>query len=92
MRSASSWRSLSTFLAVPALKSSVRPRDEEFEQSFDELYALAWRAAMRILAEPAAAEDVAAETLTRAYVRWARMATFAAAWVARAATNLAIDG
>lgn len=47
---------------------------------------------MRILAEPAAAEDVAAETLTRAYVRWARMATFAAAWVARAATNLAIDG
>jgi RNA polymerase sigma factor (sigma-70 family) len=70
----------------------VASRDQEFELAFAELYALAWRAAMRILGEPAAAEDVAAETLTRAYVRWPRMATFAAAWVVRTATNLAIDG
>lgn len=67
-------------------------RDDQFAEAFGDLYALAWRAAMRVLDEPAAAEDVAAETLTRAYVRWPRMATFASAWVVRSATNLAIDG
>lgn len=67
-------------------------RDEQFEEAFGDLYALAWRAALRILDEPAAAEDVAAETLTRAYVRWPRLAPFASAWVVRTSTNLAIDG
>lgn len=66
----------------------MAPRDEEF----DELYAIAWHAALRILGEPTAAQDVAAETLTRAYVRWPTVAQFAPAWVVRTATNLAIDG
>lgn len=67
-------------------------RDEEFELAFTGLYSTAWRAARRVLGEPTAAHDVAAETLTRAYVRWPRMAPFASAWVVRVATNLAIDG
>lgn len=67
-------------------------RDEEFELAFDGLYAIAWRAALRVLGDPTAAQDVAAETLTRAYVGWPRMASFAAAWVVRVSTNLAIDG
>lgn len=79
-------------MAVKTLKRSVATRDEEFERAFDELYAMAWRASLRILGEPTAAQDVAAETLTRAYVRWPTVAPFAAAWVVRTATNLAIDG
>lgn len=77
-------------MAVKTLKRSVASRDEEFERAFDELYAMAWRASLRILGDPTAAQDVAAETLTRAYVRWTRAAPFAAAWVVRTATNLAI--
>jgi RNA polymerase sigma factor (sigma-70 family) len=69
-------------------------RDLSFTAAFDELYAHALRVALRIVAERAAAEDVAAEALTRAYDHWDRIGDAAArrvAWTVRVTTNLAID-
>lgn len=68
-------------------------RDESFEKAFDELFALAMRLAQRILGNAAAAEDVAAEALARAYADWPKVGRlpYRNAWVMRVAANLAID-
>lgn len=69
-------------------------RDPGFTEAFDELYASAFRVALRILGVRAAAEDVAAEALTRTYEHWERIGDAAGrrvGWTARVATNLAID-
>lgn len=69
-------------------------RDLHFTASFDELYAHAVRVALRIVGERAAAEDVAAEALTRAYDHWDQIGDVRArrvAWTVRVTTNLAID-
>ncbi|HLI56943.1 MAG TPA: sigma-70 family RNA polymerase sigma factor [Actinomycetota bacterium] len=55
-----------------------------------ELFVRAQRVARRIVDE-ASAEDVAAETLTRALVSWRRVRAYAQPWVTRVATNLALD-
>ena len=47
---------------------------EGFEASFDVLYRRAFLVARRIVPSPAAAEDVAAETMMRAYARWRKIA------------------
>lgn len=57
---------------------------------FPSLTAVAFRVAFRILGDQREAEDVAQETLARALVRWSRVHTYAAAWVATTASNLAI--
>ena len=44
----------------------------------------------RLLQDPTAAEDVAAEALARAWSRWARVSGYAEPWVARVAGNLAL--
>jgi len=62
-----------------------------FEEEFDHLYRLAYRVSFRLLGDRAAAEDAAQEALARAYVRWRRVEGYAAAWVSRVATNLALD-
>jgi RNA polymerase sigma-70 factor, ECF subfamily len=64
----------------------------EFEDEFDRLFGRAYAVAYRLTGDGAAAEDVAAEALTRAYVHWNRVRGFEyrEAWVARVATNLAI--
>lgn len=62
-----------------------------FDEAYVALFARAERVAGRILADAADAEDVAAETLSRALVRWHRIDGFPEAWVTRVATNLAID-
>jgi DNA-directed RNA polymerase specialized sigma24 family protein len=64
-----------------------------FEEEFDELFARAFAIARRLTGDPALAEDIAAEALARAYAAWRRVRTYEyrGAWVARVATNLAID-
>jgi RNA polymerase sigma factor (sigma-70 family) len=64
-----------------------------FEESFDALFRRAFVVGRRILADDAAAEDVAGETLTRAYVHWRKIGTqpWCEGWVVRVATNLALD-
>src|SRR4051812_3737333 len=65
--------------------------DASFDESFDELAAVAYRVAYRLLGSRAEAEDVAQEALVRAYARWRRIRGHAEPWVARVATNLALD-
>ena len=69
-----------------------RHGDASFDESFDELAALAYRVAYRLLGSRPEAEDVAQEALVRAYARWRRIRGHAEPWVARVATNLALDG
>ena len=64
---------------------------KDFEDSYDSMLRLAYRAAFRLLGERAAAEDVAAESLARAYSRWSSVSGHAEAWVVTVATNLALD-
>jgi RNA polymerase sigma factor (sigma-70 family) len=67
--------------------------DSSFEAAFDELFPRAVRLANRLLGDRAAAEDVAAEALARAYARWSRVGglPYRDGWVLKVATNLAID-
>lgn len=62
-----------------------------FEAVYDELFHAAYRVAFRILGSRVEAEDVTQEALTRAYLRWRKVQPYAAAWVSRVASNLAID-
>jgi len=64
-----------------------------FEDAFDALFRRAFLVARRILADAASAEDVAAEACARAYVHWRKIGgqDWREAWVARVATNLALD-
>lgn len=71
-------------------------RDEaeaEYEAAYPELFMAAMRLAYRILHDRDAAEDVAAETMARAYARWhhVRVLAHRQAWVLRVAANLSID-
>lgn len=66
-----------------------------FTTAFQELYPRALRLAQRILGNRAAAEDVAAEAMARAYAHWSVIGASAShrtGWVLRVTTNLAIDG
>jgi RNA polymerase sigma-70 factor (sigma-E family) len=67
--------------------------DGSFEAAFDELFPRAVRLADRLLGDRAAAEDVAAEALARAYARWSKVGglSYRDGWVLKVATNLAID-
>jgi RNA polymerase sigma factor (sigma-70 family) len=67
-------------------------RDLQFTAAFAELYARALRVARRIVGQRAAAEDVAAEALARAYDRWEEIGDGRhMGWTVRVTTNLAID-
>lgn len=68
-------------------------RDEGFEVAFDTLFPRAQRLAQRILGDPDAAEDVAAEAMARAYARWQQLenAPWRDGWVLKVTANLAID-
>ena len=65
--------------------------DLPFEEAFDELYTRAYGVAYQLLGRRSEAEDVAQETLARAFVRWRKIGSYAEAWVVRVAGNLAID-
>ena len=64
---------------------------DRFGDAFDDLSAVAHRVAFRLLGDRDEAEEVTQEALVRVYVRWRRVAPYAEAWVARVATNLALD-
>ena len=65
----------------------------DFDEVFADLYRAARRLAWRLTGVEAVAEDVAAEALARALVRWStvRRQPHPAAWVLRVTTNLALD-
>jgi RNA polymerase sigma factor (sigma-70 family) len=65
---------------------------ESFEQRFDELFALAIKPAWRLLADRQEAENVAAEVLARALVRWGVLGDSPnlRGWIVTVSTNLAI--
>jgi RNA polymerase sigma factor (sigma-70 family) len=65
-----------------------RPR---FDDEFRDLAGLAYRVAYRILGDRPTAQDIAQESLARAYQRWIKISDYREAWVARVAGNLAID-
>jgi RNA polymerase sigma-70 factor (ECF subfamily) len=65
---------------------------ESFERRFDELFALAMKPAWHLLGDRQEAENVAAEVLARALVRWNVLADSPSlsGWVVTVSTNLAI--
>ena len=65
---------------------------ESFERHFDELFTLAIKPAWRLLGDRQEAENVAAEVLARALVRWNTLADSPnlRGWVVTVSTNLAI--
>ncbi len=65
--------------------------DVAFVDRFEELHRVAYRSAYAVLGRRADAEDCAQEALARALVRWRTVQGYAPAWVARVATNQAID-
>lgn len=71
----------------------MRHQEQPFEEAFDALFRRAFLVARRILGDSAASEDVAAETLARAYAHWRKIGDqpWREGWVVRVATNLALD-
>lgn len=69
------------------------PAESDFEEAFDHMFRRAFRLARRIVGDSAAAEDVAAEAMARAYADWGRVRAmpYREGWVLRVATNLALD-
>ena len=74
------------------VSASMRVSTSEmaFEEAFDALAALAYRVAFRILGSRGEAEDVAQETMARAYVHWRKVHGHAEPWVAKVSSNLAL--
>ncbi len=64
---------------------------QTYDDNFGALYRIAFRVAYRILGQQAEAEDVAQETMAKAYSRWWRIRPEAARWVSRVSANGAID-
>ncbi|MDX6255612.1 MAG: hypothetical protein QOJ11_1946 [Frankiales bacterium] len=63
-----------------------------YEAQFPALHRRAYAVAYRLLGLQGPAEDVAQETLARAYVRWARIGDDPTGWCVRVAFNLTMDG
>lgn len=68
-----------------------RNRDEEFRDAYAALFTLAYRAAFRICGDRTAAQDLAQEALTRAYVHWSRLDERRDGWVVTTTVRLTID-
>lgn len=56
-----------------------------------DLFAVAYRVAFRLSGDREMSEDIAQEIGARALVRWSRVESYAEAWAARSAGNLALD-
>lgn len=63
----------------------------EFADAYPEMYHQAYRAAFPILGSRAEAEEVAQESLAKAWARWSAVRGHSEAWVATVAANEAID-
>ncbi len=65
-------------------------RHDGYDERFGELSLLGYQVAYRLTGDRAESEDIAQEAMTRAYLRWHRVAGYADAWVVRVSTNLVI--
>ena len=65
-------------------------RHDGYDERFGELSLLGYQVAYRLTGDRAESEDVAQEVMTRAFLRWPRVAGYAEAWVVRVSTNLVI--
>jgi RNA polymerase sigma-70 factor (sigma-E family) len=67
--------------------------DDGFEEAFDALLVSARRIAVRLVGSGPEADDVAAESLARAYARWPKIRDldYRDAWVMRVTANVALD-
>jgi RNA polymerase sigma-70 factor (sigma-E family) len=78
-----------------SIRSTPQPEpvtiDLVFEEAFDGLYARAYGVAFQLLGRRSEAEDVAQETLARAYVHWRAIRGRPEGWVVKVAGNLSID-
>ena len=74
------------------LRGDAAADPDDFDVRFRELYPRAFGLALRMLGNRAAAEDIAAETMARALLRWNRLDhDRVAGWVLRVAANQSID-
>jgi RNA polymerase sigma factor (sigma-70 family) len=64
---------------------------DDFDGQFERLWGRAYGVSYVVLGDRSDSEDIAQETLARAYVRWKRVSAYAEPWVVRVAGNLAID-
>lgn len=64
---------------------------ESFDDAFDRLFRIAYRAAYRLLGSREDAEDVAIDALTRAALHWRTVHAEPAPWVTTVSAHLAID-
>jgi RNA polymerase sigma factor (sigma-70 family) len=76
------------------LRTRARTADEEFAEAYPALFHASLRLAHRMTRDPGLSEEIAAETLARAYARWGQVRDAASptAWVQRVTANLVIDG
>jgi RNA polymerase sigma factor (sigma-70 family) len=75
-----------------ANRDGVEVAPDDFDARFRELYPRAVSLGVRMLGNRAAAEDIAAETMARALLRWNKLDhDRVAGWVLRVTANQAID-
>jgi RNA polymerase sigma factor (sigma-70 family) len=67
------------------------PSEDRFTTEFPALHRRAYAVAYRLLGLAGPAEDVAQETLARAYICWARVGDDPTGWCVRVAFNLTMD-
>jgi RNA polymerase sigma factor (sigma-70 family) len=76
-------------------EEDVPDNGDGFNEAFPSLFRSAYQAVFQLVGDRAAANDIAAETLTRAYARWWQLRNRSGggqrAWVVLTATRLAID-
>jgi len=78
---------------MTAIDQQDQPRsaDQDYVAQFPVLWQKAYVVAYRVLGSRAGAEDVAQETLARAYSWWSRISKSPQGWVAKVAYGMAID-
>ncbi|MDQ1708673.1 MAG: hypothetical protein QOG49_58, partial [Frankiaceae bacterium] len=77
--------------AAAQASTAAQEVDAGYSAAFPRLYSRAYSAAFRLLGNRAHAQDIAQETMARAYVRWSKITGEPAGWCVRVAVNLAMD-
>jgi RNA polymerase sigma-70 factor (sigma-E family) len=77
----------------PSVGQDHDSNGDGFEEAFDGLFAAARGMAIRLVGAGPEADDVAAESLARAYARWPKVRDldYRDAWVMRVTANVALD-
>lgn len=76
---------------IPRRVEATQDGDEGFDEAFERLFRRAYLVSFRIVRNRQDAEDVAMDTMARALRDWRQLESPADGWVARVATNRAID-